>query len=217
MSLNGFKKAGTCNIGLRKRLKHLKCGLKVPRPCSVKTDVEIQNQWKITALPKSLREAELSRAHRIWFSDEMCFGLWGQTRKCWGLRNVKIIQKIQIEFAWQYLVLAIDVVRFQLCWTWPTHMNQTQLMPVFEQWAPDAIIWDGASAHRGKARGKIGFTRIFLPPYFPALNPCERVFEWLRSKIEGKIYISLQHKRHTITQYLRSLAVDEIALQSLVG
>ena len=65
--------------------------------------------------------------------------------------------------------------------------------------------------------GEVGFEQIFLPPYSPQLNPCERVFEWLRSKIEGEDYASLQHKRHTITQLLRSLAADKVALQSLIG
>ena len=37
-----------------------------------------------------------------------------------------------------------------------------------------------------------------------------------KSKMKS-IYVSLQPKRHTITQYLRSLAVDKIALQSLIG
>ena len=81
----------------------------------------------------------------------------------------------------------------------------------------DKPVNAGVCAHRGKARGEIGFARIFLPPYSSELNPCERVFEWLRSKIEGEIYVSLQPKRHTITQHLRSLAADKIALQSLIG
>jgi len=37
---------------------------------------------------------------------------------------VKIIQKVQIEFAWQYLVLAVDVVRNELKWQWAARMNQ---------------------------------------------------------------------------------------------
>lgn len=40
---------------------------------------------------------------------------------------------------------------------------------------PDAVILDGASAHRGKAMGEVGFERIYLLPYSPELNPCERV------------------------------------------
>jgi hypothetical protein len=43
--------------------------------------------------------ADITTSHRVWFSDEMRFGLWGQARKRWGLRGVKILQPIQIEFA----------------------------------------------------------------------------------------------------------------------
>jgi transposase len=203
--------------GLFKRLKTLKCRLKMPRPRSVKADVEAQNEWKATGLAEALRQAEMTTAHHIWFSDEMRFGLWGQTRKRWGLRGVPIIQPIQIEFAWQYLVLAVDVVRCKLYWAWADRMNQANLIPIFREWMPDGVIWDGASAHRSKAMGEVGFEHIFLLPYSPELNPCERVFEWLRSKIEGEVYASLQHKRHAIERYLRRLNADKRCLQQLIG
>jgi putative transposase len=203
--------------GLLKCLKSLLCRLKVPRPRSVRAEIEAQNQWKTTGLTDALQEAVLTQSHRIWFSDEMRFGLWGQTRKRWGLRGVKIIQPIQIEFAWQYLVLAVDVIRCELHWAWADRMNQTNLIPIFEKWMPDAVIWDGASAHRGKAMSEVGFECIFLLPYSPELNPCERVFEWLRAKIEGEVYQSLQHKRHTIEQHLRRLSHDKFSLSTLIG
>jgi transposase len=130
---------------------------------------------------------------------------------------VPIIQPIQIEFAWQYLVLAVDVLRSKLYWAWADRMNQTNLIPIFRKWMPDAVIWDGASAHRGKAMGEVGFERVFLLPYSPELNPCERVFEWLRGKIEGEVYSCLQHKRYVINQLLRRLNADKLRLQQLIG
>ena len=203
--------------GLFKRLKSLTCRLKVPRPRSIKADVKAQNEWKAIGLTQGLREAEMTPSHHIWFRDEMRFGLWGQTRKRWGLRGVPIIQPIQIEFAWQYLVLAVDVVRCNLCWAWADRMNQTSLIPIFRKWMPDAVIWDGASAHRGKAMGELGFRRIFQLPYLPELNPCERIFEWLRAKIEGEVYQSLQHKRYAIERHLRRLSHDKGSLRKLIG
>ena len=59
-------------------------------------------------------EAGLRRNERGWHCDEMRFGLWGQVRRRWGRKGVKIIQKVQIEFAWQYLVLAVDVIRCEV-------------------------------------------------------------------------------------------------------
>lgn len=147
----------------------------------------------------------------------MRFGLWGQVRRRWGLRGVKIIQALQIVFAWRYLVLAVDVIRCDLKWDWAKRMNQTELMPIFEQWAPDAVVWDGASSHRGQAMGTLGFARIFLPSYSPELNPPERVFEEIRREIEGKVYPSLIAKQQAIEQFLRRLRADKTRLRSLVG
>ncbi len=41
--------------GLHSRLRWLKCRPKVPRPRSLKADVEAQNEWKATGLPAALR------------------------------------------------------------------------------------------------------------------------------------------------------------------
>ena len=164
-----------------------------------------------------LKEAGIHKKSRWWHSDEMRFGLWGQTRRRWGKRGVKIIQKIQIEYAWEYLVLAVDTVRAKLHWAWTTRMNQVQLIPVFEQWMPDAVVWDGASAHRGKAMGMVGFQRVQLPSYSPELNPPERVFEELRRQIEGKPYPSIAAKKYAIDQELRRLQANETRLKRLIG
>ena len=147
----------------------------------------------------------------------MRFGLWGQVRRRWGRKGVKIIQKVQIEFAWQYLVLAVDVLHNRLQWQWVGRMNQDQLVPIFSQWQPDAVVGDGASAHRGQRMAALGFARISLPPYSPELNPPERVFEYLRGEIEGRVYASLAHKRQAIDQILRKLNTDKHQLRSLIG
>lgn len=147
----------------------------------------------------------------------MRFGLWGQVRRRWGLRGVKIIQRLQIVFAWRYLVLAVDGIRCELKWAWASRMNQKELMPIFEQWAPDAVVWDGASSHHGQAMGRLGFARIFLPSYSPELNPPERIFEEIRREIEGKVYPSLIAKQHAIEQFLRRLRADKSRLRRLVG
>ena len=151
-----------------------------------------------------------------YFSDEMRFGLWGQVRRRWGLRGVKIIQPIQIVFAWRYLVLAVDVIHLDLKWNWSERMNQQHLLPLFEQWALETIIWDGASSHRGRKMDTLGMNRIFLPPYSPELNPAERIFEEIRRDIEGVVYPSLQAKQHRIDQFLRRLRADKARLRQLV-
>lgn len=147
----------------------------------------------------------------------MRFGLWGQVRRRWGARGVKIVQKIQIEYAWEYLVLGVDVLGNSLKWQFSPRLNQSCLLPIFQEWQPDAVVWDGASVHRGQKMGELGFVRIALPGYSPELNPPERIFEYLRSKIEGFVYPSLKEKRYAIDQILRKLNADKDQLRSLVG
>lgn len=168
-------------------------------------------------LAEQLAAAGVTRHQRTLHCDEMRFGLWGQVRRRWGRKGVKIIQKVQIEFAWQSLVLAVDVLHNRLQWQWAARMNQDHLVPIFNQWRPEAVVWDGASAHRGQRMAALGFARISLPPYSPELNPPERVFEYLRAEIEGTVYASLAHKRQAIDQILRKLNADKTRLRSLIG
>lgn len=65
--------------------------------------------------------------------------------------------------------------------------------------------------------GQLGFTRLFLPPYSPELNPPERVFEVLRQAVEGQGYPSLQGKRQAIDRALRRLNANKPQLRALIG
>jgi len=96
-------------------------------------------------------------------------------------------------------------------------MNQQKLVPVFEQWPMDGVVWDGAPSHRGKLMGEVGFGRIFLPAYSPELNPAERVFEEVRRHIEGAVYPSLKAKTAAIDHLLRQMRADKPRLKRLIG
>jgi hypothetical protein len=168
-------------------------------------------------LETALVQAACTPATGCYFSDEMRFGLWGQVRRRWGLRGVKIVQPKQIVFAWRYLVLAVDVIHLDLKWAWSARMNQAHLLPIFEHWELETVIWDGATAHRGQAMTKLEMQPIFLPSYSPELNPAERIFEEIRRHIEGLVYPSLSAKQDRIEQFLRRLRTDKERLRQLVA
>lgn len=168
-------------------------------------------------LETELTQAECTQASRWYFSEEMRCGLWGQVRRRWGLRGVKIVQPKQIVFAWRSLVLVVDVVHLDLKWTWAERMSQQQLKPIFAHWAFETVIWDGATAHRGREMATLNMTRIFLPSYSPELNPAERIFEEIRREVEGFVYPSLQAKQHRIDLLLRRLRADKPRLRQLVS
>ncbi|GAB4440325.1 MAG: hypothetical protein Kow00120_08430 [Anaerolineae bacterium] len=144
-------------------------------------------------------------------------GLWGQVRRRWGLREVKITQKVQIVFAWRYLVLGVNVVTGALKWAWIERVSQTQLIPVVQRWAPDAVVWDSAPSHKAKKGAELDCARVFLPAYAPELNPPERIFEELRREVEGVVYPSLQAKVDAVDRILRQLAADKARVKRLIG
>lgn len=157
------------------------------------------------------------RGDWLLYVDEMRIGLWGQTRRVWGLRGMPVIQKIQIVFDWRYLVLGVNPQTGQLIWDWVERVRQAYLLPVIQRWPADVIVWDNASAHKANQMAALGCKLVFLPPYAPELDPAERIFRYLRPKIEGRVYPSLRAKQITAEHYLRQLAADRQQVKRLVN
>ena len=59
--------------------------------------------------------------------------------------------------------------------------------------------------------------RIFQPAYSPELNPAERIFEFLRDKVEGEVYESLSAKRTAIEAVLQQLVADPQVVKRIAG
>jgi hypothetical protein len=58
---------------------------------------------------------------------------------------------------------------------------------------------------------------IEQPPYSPQLNPTERVFQYLRSKVEGVVYGTIGAKKDAVEAELEKLAADPERVKSLAG
>jgi hypothetical protein len=159
----------------------------------------------------------LKRDQRIRPTDEMRLGLQGRVRRVWASRGVKVVQHVQFVFEWVYLLLSVDPRNGSLEWQWIASMRQEHLVPALRQWAVDALIWDGASSHRGTQTAQLPFVRICQPPYSPEVNPVERIFEELRKEVEGRIYPSLLAKQQAVEKVLRDLAADPEGVKRLVG
>lgn len=156
----------------------------------------------------------------VSFADELRLGLRGTTRRVWGLRGVKVRQRLQLRYAWCYLVLAVDARAGTLWWGWVSSMQAAELRPIVA-WLRDqgfaAVIWDGAPSHRDATVRSIGLPLIDLPPYSPELNPAERVFEEVRRHVEGEVYPSLDDKVAAVTRFLEALEADPARVRQLCG
>jgi transposase len=155
----------------------------------------------------------------VW-EDEMRVGLIGEVRRVWAPRGVKVVQPQEFTHAWIYLLLTVDPLHGRLRWAWVLNMKGVSLAPVLRQWAQRGlrtVVWDGARGHRGPAYEGLKLHRIEQPPHSPELNPVERIFEYLRDAIEGKVYGTLKAKMKTVERELQRLAACPHQVKSLAG
>jgi len=168
-------------------------------------------------LARALGEAGLTAGDTVLAADELRLGLHGQARRVLAPRGVKVVQRRQIAYRWRYLLLGVDPRAGTLRWQWLDRFRQEQLKPVLAAWELDAILWDGAGAHRGKQLRELPTVRLYCPPYSPELNPAERVFEEIRRRVEGRVYPNLDAKQAVVETYLQELATDPARVKQLSG
>ena len=156
----------------------------------------------------------------LFWGDEMRVGLIGQVRRVWAPRGVKIEQAVEHKYEWEYLNLAVNGLTGQLRWDWTENMKSESIAPVVKRWEEEGVevlVWDGARGHHGPAYEEVKVKRIKQPAYSPQLNPAERVFEYLRDKIEGKVYGTIAAKKVAVEAELEKLTAALDRVKSLAG
>ena len=162
----------------------------------------------------------MTQAQTVGFSDELRLGLIGQTRRVWAPVGVKVVQPLQYERRWCYVVIVVDGRTGRLWWSWTLGMGADDVRPEVAKWHPagiDAVVWDRAPAHQTLAGQPSDVALILQPPSSPELNPAERVFEAIRQRIEGLISASLPQKYAAVTAFLEELDADPARIRSLAG
>jgi transposase len=153
----------------------------------------------------------------VRFADELRLGLHGRTRRVLAPRGVKVVQRVQVEYAWRYLLLAVAPLSGEIRWAWIARMRQADLRPVLQEWQLPCVVWDSAPSHKGKQVTTLAMAQVALPSYSPELNPAERVFEEVRARVEGVVYASLQAKQAAAEAYLQELAAAPERVKQLCG
>ena len=157
----------------------------------------------------------------LGFADEMRVGLRGMVRRVWGLRGVKVHQRLQLVYEWRYLFLVVDGRTGTVHWSWIESMKAEMVGAAVnglkQQTEVAAVVWDGAPSHRWQRVHELGLPLIGLPPYSPELNPAERVFEEVRRWIEGKVYWSIEDKVEAVEAFLTEFESDPDRVRALAG
>ena len=83
-------------------LQRLRCSPKVPRPRHEKAERgRLRSPGKKGGSGVPFGERELSSGTLIGFADEMRVGLRGMVRRVWGVRGVKVVQRLQLVYEWK--------------------------------------------------------------------------------------------------------------------
>ena len=171
-------------------------------------------------LSAALTAAGVSKGQPVGWADEMRLGLLGRVRRIWGIRGIKIRQKVECTYQWRYLSLAVDGIGGQLWWRWTPNLKKETVQEVVQEWHEagiGALVWDRAPSHRAKVVKAVGLPLIEQPPAAPELNPAERVFEELRRAVEGRVYGTIEKKMAAVEQALQKMAASPEGVQRLTG
>lgn len=133
---------------------------------------------------------------KVFFQDEMRFGLISNYRRSWSKVGERTVIANQQEYSNRYLYSAIDPIEgssFQYIGFSDVNANVTKkFLEALKKEYKDyhiVLIWDNAPFHRKKELHEIkGITPIFLPPYSPELNPVERFYGELRKVTANRIF-----------------------------
>jgi transposase len=150
----------------------------------------------------------------------MRVGLIGQVRRVWAPRGFKVEQLVECKYEWAYLNLAVNGLTGQLHWGWTEDMKGESIAAVVKGWegaGVKVLVWDGARGHHGAAYEGVAVKRITQPAYSPQLNPAERVFQYLRAEIEGRVYGTIAAKKKAVEAKLAELAKEPERVKSLAG
>lgn len=146
---------------------------------------------------KKLKEDKsITKPIKLFFQDEMRFGLISNYRRSWSKIGERTVIQNQQEYSNRYLYSAIDPItgdNFNIIGFSDVSSSITKkFLEALQKEYSDyhiVIIWDRAPFHRKKELHEMeNLTPIFLPSYSPELNPVERFYGEIRKITANRIF-----------------------------
>lgn len=199
---------------------------KVPRPVHTKKDEAAAEAFK-AHLYENLcgLDIPVGTRVRVWVADEARYGLHDRLRRCWSLRGVRLVKRMQLDYQWGYAYGAVDVLsgagEFLVMPSVSLEFTHLFLRQVAarDPGAVHVVIWDNAGFHpRAGAASLPSNVRLLpLPAYSPELNPVEKLWEHLRDRIGNTVYGVIDAMDDAVCGVLKTLAHSPWVLRGLVG
>ena len=199
---------------------------KVPRPVHTKKNDEEAKAFQEHLYDK-LCELGLpaSRPVRVWVADEGRYGLHSFTRRCWGLRGVRVVKRAQKKYQWGYIFGALEVVSGKTGFCFLPSVNLDLSLGFLAQIAASdpaaehVVIWDQAGFHQrpGDATLPPHVHILPLPAYSPELNPVEKVWDIVKDSIANRVFCALGWLENRLAAALSPFWSDPDRTRQLVG
>ena len=158
---------------------------------------------------EALRAQRVKDGRKVVFADEMRIGMIGQVRRKWFLRGYKPRERVERQFVWRYLQLAVQPLTGEIGWRRAERTGGEEVAAAVKPWQAAGIEADPASHRALCVKG------VHLLPYSP--ESCGWVFEEVRRWIEGRSYGSIEAKVAAVESFLRGLAEDKARVRRLTG
>ena len=202
---------------------------KIPRRSHEKKDDAEEAAFR-EELPDKLKSLIDQQVHlqdtqniRLLAQDESRLGLMPTTRRRITAKGVKPIQKVQFQFESYYLYGAVDPLTGESFFLELPWLNgvcfQAFLNELSTFYTDDFMIMltDNASAHKAKELVMPDNIALLpLPPYCPELNPIERLWQYIKSKIEFTLHKTLEALKQNVADILKEKCTDSV-VASITG
>jgi transposase len=155
---------------------------------------DYDNYYKQFTNPKILKK------YKIWFADEMRFGLMTNEKRSWNKVGERTRLPNQMEYKNRYLYSALSPIDGDSVHAIGFSDANAQTTNIFldeiNKQFPDTIniiIWDNAPFHKAKIlHSKENISILTLPSYGQELNPTERFFGEMRKATANKIHKDIE-------------------------
>ena len=225
----------TYDISIRYKTLHrivryqLQAKPKIPRRSHEKKDEDEEAAFR-EEFPEKLKalvdeQVHLTEMQNIRFlaQDESRLGLMPTTRRRITAKGVKPIQKVQFLFESYYLYGAVEPLTGESFFLELPWLNgvcfQAFLNELSAFYIDDFMIMliDNASAHKAKKLVMPGNIALLpLPPYCPELNPIERLWQYIKSKIDYTLHKTLEALKQNVADILKEKCTDPV-VASITG
>lgn len=219
---------GTVYRTVRERLR---AKLKRPRPRHEKKDeaaeaefvARFEHRVGTVQAFSALEESPLPL--RVFFQDESRLGLHLPLHRRLTAPGIKPYQAINPGYEYYWLYAAVEPRTGEACWLEMPGLNTDHFevfLQHFGQAYPESLnlmLLDGASAHRAQRLVvPDNVLLLFLPPYCPELNPVERLWQDLKSRLkvaQAPVRSCLCALRDHVAELVRQYTPQQLA--SLTG